>query len=211
MKPNVGMKYPVAGLVDTYTPGSGITYEEPFVVSQARGATLTWETSDGEFYGDDVLLDSDVGIVGYTLDFESAGLKSDVRATMLGETVLENDGGYRIKGNNAPDLGFGYVKVMKEEDEETGAVTTTFEGWFFYKMKFRINTEEARTKERNIEWRVPTMNGRGAGVYIDDGDEPTFVDHQDFESLSEAKSWVMGKFGTQAETTPAETTPAGTT
>lgn len=212
MKPNVGMLYPVAGLVDTYTPGEGITYETPFVVSQARGATLTWEASDGEFYGDDVLLDSDLSIVGYTLDFEPAGLKSAVRATLLGETVLENSAGYRITGKNPPDVGFGYVKKMREDDDEDGSVSNVYEGWFFYKVKFRINSEEARTKERNTEWRVPTVNGKGAGVYLDDGDDPTFSDHQDFASLSDAKAWVLAQFGAESTATPAsgsETPAAG--
>ena len=41
MKPNVGMVYPVAAFIDSYTPGTGITYEDGFVVAEARGATLT--------------------------------------------------------------------------------------------------------------------------------------------------------------------------
>lgn len=211
MKPNVGMQYPVAALVDTYTPGTSITYETPFVVSEARGATLTWETSDGEFYGDDVLLDSDVGITGYTLDFESAGLKSDARAKLLGETVLDNSAGYQVTGKGSPDVGFGYVKVMRADVE--GVVTTTYEGWFFYKMKYKLNSEEARTKEKNIEWRVPTLNGKGAGIYLDDEDDPVFAEHQDFDSLSEAKSWIMTKFGV-TESAPASggsSTPAAGT
>ena len=58
MKANVGMMYAVASLVDAYTPYSGITYGTGFVVSEARGANVTWETEDGEFRGDDVVLDS---------------------------------------------------------------------------------------------------------------------------------------------------------
>ena len=193
MKPNVGMSYAYAALVASYTKGTSITYSTPFKVSEARGATVTWEGSDGEFYGDDIRLDSDVGIVGYTIDFETAGLKSADRAKILGETVLAQNAGYRITGKGAPDVGFAYIKTMREDVE--GAVVYRYEGWVFYKMKFSLNSEEARTKEKNIEWRVPTLNGKGDGIFLDSSDDPTFVDHQDFTSLSAAQAWIQTKFG----------------
>ena len=193
MKPNVGMVYPVASAISAYTPGTGVTYGTGFVVAEARGATLNWEGSDGEFYGDDILLDTDVGIVGYTIDFEPSGLKSEVRAALLGETTLSNNAGYRVTGANPQDVGFGYIRVMREDVD--GAVETRYEGWWFHKVKFSINSEETRTKERNIEWRVPTLNGKGAGVYLDDSGTPAFADHQDFETLTAAKTWLKGKAG----------------
>lgn len=213
MKPNVGMLYPVAAEVNSYVRGTGLTYKTPFIVSEARGATLNWEGNDGEFYGDNTLLDVDKGIIGYTLDFEPAGLKSDVRAKLLGEKTTTGSNSYKVTGANPPDLGFGFVKEMREDDN--GAVKTTFEGWFFYKIKFRINSEEARTKERNLEWRVPTMNGTGSGVYLDDGDDPVFAIHEDFDDLDDAKEWVMDRFENATnedavETDPAETDPAET-
>ena len=117
MKANVGMRYAVAAPVDTYTPyigitytpGTSITYSTGFVVSEARGANVSWETENGEFIGDDVVLDSSVGILGYTLEFETAGLKDGVRANLLGETKDSSDA-YHITGANPPDTGFGYVK-----------------------------------------------------------------------------------------------------
>ena len=57
MKPNVGMLYPVCAPIATYTPGTGVTYSTGCVVAEARSATLTWNRADGEFYGDDALLD----------------------------------------------------------------------------------------------------------------------------------------------------------
>ena len=187
MKPNVGMVYPVAAFIDSYTPGPSISYEDGFVVAEARGATLTWETSDGEFYGDDVLLDTDKGVSGFTIDFEPSGLKTAVRAKLLGEKEASTDV-YRITNANPPDLGFGYVRVMREDAE--GSVTVTYEAWWFYKVKFSISSEETRTKEKNIEWRVPTLNGKGAGVYLDSSGDIAFADHEDFTTLDAAKAWL---------------------
>ena len=198
MKPNVGMVYPVSALVDTYTPGTSISYKNGIVVAEARGATLNWERSDGSFYGDDTRLDSDVGAVGYTLDFEPSGLKSAVRAQLLGEVLVTTDQ-YRVTGDNAPDVRFGYVRVMREDVD--GVPVTRYEAWWFYKLKFAINSEETRTKERNIEWRVPTMTGTGDGIYLDGSEKVAFADHMDFTTMDAAKAWLNGLAGISSAVT----------
>lgn len=190
MKPNVGMVYPVCAPVATYTPGTGVTYSAGSVVSEARSASISWDRADGEFYGDDVLLDSDNGVLGYTIDFEPAGLQDAIRATLLGETVL-NTSEYNITDAAAPYVGFGYVRVMR--DNSTGTVITTYEAWWYYRVQFSVNSEETRTKERNIEWRVPTLSGRGTGVQLDSSDTLTFAVHKSFETMSDAKTWLNGK------------------
>ena len=190
MKPNVGMVYPVCAPVATYTPGTGVTYSAGSVVSEARSASISWDRADGEFYGDDVLLDSDNGVLGYTIDFEPAGLKDAIRATLLGETVL-NTSEYNITDAAAPYVGFGYVRVMR--DNSTGTVVTNYEAWWYYRVQFSVNSEETRTKERNIEWRVPTLSGRGTGVQLDSSDTLTFAVHKTFTTMSDAKTWLNSK------------------
>ena len=190
MKPNVGMVYPVCAPVATYTPGTGVTYSAGSVVSEARSASISWDRADGEFYGDDVLLDSDNGVLGYTIDFEPAGLQDAIRATLLGETVL-NTSEYNITDAAAPYVGFGYVRVMR--DNSTGTVITTYEAWWYYRVQFSVNSEETRTKERNIEWRVPTLSGRGTGVQLDSSDTLTFAVHKTFTTMSDAKTWLNSK------------------
>ena len=189
MKPNVGMVYPVAAFIDSYTPGTGITYEDGFVVAEARGATLTWETSDGEFYGDDTLLDSDKGIVGYTLDFEPSGLSDTIRKTLLGETQATSE--YSITDASAPYVGFGYIRVMRETG--TTGVDTTYEAWWFYRVQFSVNSEESRTKERSMEWRTPTLTGKGLGAQLSSDSTLTFAVHESFTTFTAAKTWLNSK------------------
>ena len=194
MKANVGMLYPVAAPVNVYTPYSGITYSAGFVVSEARGANISWETEDGEFRGDDVLLDSAKGILGYSLDFESTGLSDTVRKKLLGEEQVGTSDVYKITGKNAPDVGFGFIRRVR--DDSSGSVVEKFEAWWFYRLRFAQPNEESRTKERQIEWRVPTLNGTGSGVYLAaNADDPDFAEHEDFESLSGAKSYLQSKAG----------------
>ena len=190
MKPNVGMVYPVCAPVNAYTPGTGITYNAGSVVSEARGATINWDRADGEFYGDDILLDSDNGILGYTIDFEPAGLSDAIRAKLLGE-VVGNTSEYSITDAAAPYVGFGYVRVMR--DNSSGSVVTKYEAWWYYRVQFSVSSEETRTKEQNIEWRVPTLSGKGTGVQLDSTDTKTFAVHETFDSFSDAKTWLKAK------------------
>ena len=188
MKPNVGMVYPVAAAVTGYVPGTSITYATGFVVAEARSATISWEASDGEFYGDDKLLDVDNSKTSYTIDFEPTGLSDIVRQKLLGETASGTL--YDVTDAVAPDVGFGFVRVMR--DDSSGSVVTNYEAWWFYKVKFSINSEETATKEKNIEWRTPTLSGKGMAVSLDTGAN-RFAQHSTFTSLTAAKAYLNSK------------------
>lgn len=189
MKPNVGMVYPVCAPVATYTPGTSITYSAGSVVSEARAASVSWDRSDGEFYGDDILLDSDNGVTGYTIDFEPAGLSDAIRKTLLGESQSSSE--FSITSDAAPFVGFGYIRVMR--DNASGSVVTDYEGWWFYRVQFSVQSEETRTKERSIEWRAPTLSGRGSGVQLSSGTTLSFAVHETFPTLAAAKTWLKSK------------------
>jgi hypothetical protein len=189
MNANVGMVYPVAATVQTYTPGSGITYKSGSGsnFAEAVSASVSWERADGHFYGDDVELDSDNGVLGYTIDFEPSGLSDAARELLLGETASSSE--YSITDTASPDVGFGYVRVMRNKG------TVTYEAWWYHKLKFGVSSEETRTKERSIEWRVPTLQGVGAGISKDSTGTLEFAQHKSFTDLASAKSYLNGKAG----------------
>ena len=191
MKPNVGMVYPVYAPVSVYTPGTSITYSTGAVVAEARAATVTWDRADAEFYGDDALLDTDNGVRGYTIDFEPTGLSDAVRKGMLGEDLASSE--YSITDEVPPDVGFGYIRVMR--DDTGGTVNTVYEGWWYFKVKFGVNSEEARTKERNIEWRTPTINGKGMGVQLSSAATLSYAKHRTFSDFTTAQAWLKALAG----------------
>jgi len=191
MNANVGMVYPVAAPVSAYTPGTSITYGTGFVVAEAVSANLSWNRADGHFYGDDVELDSDNGVLGYTISFEPTGLTDTNRQKLLGETVSSNE--YTITDAASPDLGFGYIRVMRLKGTTT--VSYSYEAWWFQKLKFSVSSEETRTKEQNIEWRVPTLEGIGAGVSLDATGRLSFAQHKTFDTLAGAKAYLNSKAG----------------
>lgn len=189
MNANVGMLYPVAATVQTYTPGTSITYKSGSGsnFAEAVSASLSWERSDGHFYADDVELDSDNGVLGYTIDFEPSGLSDAARALLLGETVSSSE--YSITDAASPDVGFGYIRVMRNKG------TVSYEAWWFHKVKFGVNSEETRTKERSVEWRVPTLQGIGSGISLDSTGVMQFCQHKTFDSLASAKTYLNTKAG----------------
>ena len=191
MNANVGMVYPVAAPVSAYTPGSSITYSNGFVVAEAVSANVSWNRADGHFFGDDVELDTDNGVLGYTINFEPTGLSASSRQKLLGETVSSNE--YTITDAASPDLGFGYIRVMRVKGTTT--VTNSYEAWWYKKLKFSISSEETRTKEQNIEWRVPTLEGTGCGVSLDSTGRLSFAQHKTFDTLAAAKSYLNGIAG----------------
>ena len=187
MNANVGMQYPVYAPVSAYTPGTSITYSTGKVVGEAVSASVSWERADGRFYGDDIQLDSDNGVLGYTIDFEPTGLADDVRAGLLGETLASSE--YTINDTAAPDVGFGYIRVMRDKG------TVKYESWWYHKVKFGVSSEETRTKERSIEWRVPTLQGVGSGVSLDSSGKMAFAVHKTHTTFSAAQSWLKSKAG----------------
>lgn len=191
MNANVGMRYPVFATVQTYTAGTSISYAAGSVIAEAVSASINWEREDGQFYGDDVQLDSANGVLGYTLDFEPSGIPDSARSSLLGETVSSSE--YTITDKSAPDVGFGYIRVMRTSG--TGGVTDSYEGWWYYKLKFGIDSEETRTKERTIEWRTPTLHGVGSGVSLDSSGDLKFAVHSTFDSFSGAQNWLKAKAG----------------
>lgn len=193
MKANVGMQYAVAAPISAYTPGSAPTYGTGFVVSEARGANISWERGDGEFFGDDVLLDTDSSVRSGSIEFETAGIRDAIRADMLGETVANTDE-YTITDADAPFVGFGYIRVMRDNATTDGSVEERFEAIWLWRVKFRLESEETRTKEGGgIEWRVPTLNGRITGVKQSSENKLDFRTMKSFTSFSAAKAWVNTK------------------
>ena len=192
MNANTGMAYPVASTISSYSVGSSITYGTGKKLAEAVSANISWNRNDGHFYGDDVELDTDNSVTGYTISFEPSGLADDIRSYLLGETKSSNE--YSVVDTASPDLGFGYIRVMRSKTVgSAGAATTKYESWWYYKLKFAISSEESRTKEATTEWRVPTLDGTGSGVSLDGTGTLKFAVHQTHDSLAAAKSWLNSK------------------
>lgn len=194
--PNTGMRHPVWAPLQSHTDGSEPTYGAGRVIQEAIEATITYnaDTTNG-LYGDDVLVDMDDGITGYTVSFNPTGLKDADRAAILGEEVTTGSV-YEITDAGSPWGGFGFFRVMRDENR-----TRYYEAWWCRKIKFREPSQTTRTKEGSVQWRTPTLEGTGAGLIVDGGEKIKYIKHKTFETAAAAKAWLDGLANVSAVTT----------
>ena len=189
--PNVGMMYPVWAPLATHTDGAMPTYSAGTVIQEARNATVTREYANNPLYGDDRIVDDDNGMTGLTISFESTGLSDADRKAMLGEEDYGTSGvsGQWVSDNETPWGGFGYIRKMRDNG------TKKFEAWWTLKIKFQEESMTTTTKEGSIQWNTPTLNGRGAGLYVDSTDKQRYQLHKTFSTASDAKAWLNSMAG----------------
>jgi len=193
---NVGMRHPVWAPLQSHTEGSEPTYGAGRVIQEAIEATINFnaDTTTG-LYGDDVMVDMDDGITGYTVNFNPTGLKDADRQAILGEEVTTGSV-YEITDAGSPWGGFGYFRVMRDDNR-----TRYYEAYWCRKIKFREPSQTTRTKEGSVQWRTPTLEGTGAGLIVDGGEKIKYIKHKTFETAAAAKSWLDGLANVSAVTT----------
>ena len=76
-----------------------------------------------------------------------------------------------------------------------------FEGWIVLKIKFQEENQNTTTKEGNIQWNTPTLNGRAASLLVDSSDKQRFRAHYTFDTIAAAKSWINTVLNVSAATT----------
>lgn len=195
--PNVGLMYPVWAPLNSHTDGSMPTYGTGRVVQEARNVNIKKEYQNNPLYGDDRIVDDDNGMTGLTMSFESTGLSDGDRIAMLGEEKNANTvtGGQWESDNETPWGGFGYIRKMRDNG------TKKFEAWVVLKIKFQEESQDTQTKEGQISWGTPTLNGRAAGLYVDGTDKQRFRLHETFTAVASAKEWLNTLLNVSAATT----------
>ena len=186
--PNVGMIYPVWAPMTAHTDGAMPTYGTGRVLQEARNATVNKEYANNPLYGDDRIVDNDNGMIGLTISFESTGLSDSDRVAVLGEVQYGTSGvsGQWETDKETPWGGFGYIRKMRENG------TKKYEAWWTLKIKFQEESQVTSTREGQITWNTPTLNGRAASLYVDSGDDAKFRLHKTFTAIADAKNWLKG-------------------
>ena len=195
--PNVGMMYPVFAPLVSHTDGSMPNYGTGVVIQEARNATVSKTYNENPLYGDDRIVDDDNGMTGLTISFEPTGLSENDRKKLLGEEESEVTGisGQWVSDNETPWGGFGYVRKMRDHG------TYSYEAWITLKVKFTEESQTTATKEQNISWNVPTLNGRAAAMDIDGSGKLSWRIHYSFTSASAAKTWLNTMLNVSTATT----------
>ena len=184
----IGMRSPVAAPVTSHTDGSAITYGTGFVIGNAVAANINFEVNDNPDYGDDIIIDNDNGISGYSGSLDVNALEADVRNKLLGWDAVTGTGStvthYEITDEAAPEVGWGFIHVSMYKG------TRTYEAYWFHKAQFTQNALNASTKERQISWNHPQMNFQGKGCYLDASGKAKYFDWMSFDTETAAKTWL---------------------
>lgn len=183
--PNVGMIYPVFAPLTGHTDGSMPTYGTGRVLQEARNATVTKEINNNPLRGDDRVVDDDNGMTGLTVDFESTGLNDEDRVAVLAEE-LRTDGEYWESDDATPEGLFGYIRRMRDNG------VRKFETWVVLAIRFQETTQTTQTRDGQINWGTPTLNGRAKGLYVDGTGKLRFRLHKTFATAAAAKAWLNG-------------------
>ena len=194
---NVGMMYPVFAPISAHTEGSMPTYGTGVVIHEARNCNISKTYNDNPLYGDDRIVDDDNCLTALTASFEPTGLSDSDRMLLFGENEI-SVGGLTCQvesDNETPYGGFGYIRKMRD----SGVVK--YEAWIILKIKFQEESQNTATKEGSISWNTPTLNGRAAGVYIDNTGKLRWRVHETFETIAAAKSWINTVLNVSSATT----------
>ena len=195
--PNVGLMYPVFAPLNAHTDGSMPTYGTGVVIHEARNCNITKTYNQNPLYGDDRIVDDDNGLQELAVSFEPTGLSDSDRKLLFGEDEV-TVGGITCQAesdNETPYGGFGYIRRMRDNG------VRKFEAWIILKIKFQEENQNTSTKEGQINWNTPTLNGRAASLYIDNSDRQRFRVHETFDTIAAAKSWINTVLNVPSATT----------
>lgn len=189
----IGMRKPIFAPITSRVDGSAITYGTPLILGPAVSANLTFDTADNPDYGDDVIIDNDKGVNGYSIAMETNDISKEGRAACLGWKPVTGTGTtvteYDVTDAAPPEGGLGYIRVKLFRG------VRKYEAFFYHALQCSSGGENASTKERQITWNHPTINASGIGVYIDSTGEAKYFKWMEFDTEDAALDWIYGKFG----------------
>ena len=190
----IGMRKPVAAPVTSHTDGSAISYGAGFVIGNAVAANINFDVNDNPDFGDDIMIDNDTGISGYSGDIDVNMLSATVRASLLGWDAVTSGTPaatthYEVSDETSPEMGWGFIQVGLYKG------VRSYEAYWFHKARFTQNSVSASTKQKQITWNHPKLNFVGEGAYIDSSGKAKFFDWMTFDSETAAWTWLKARAG----------------
>lgn len=118
-------------------------------------ADITWNSSNTKLHGDDRLVLMDNSATGGTLKIETTYIPKDALYTMLGyKKGAGQDTKIYMSDEPSPKVGAGFIVEVINE-----AGTKSYWVYWYYLVQFTMNNQNARTREENTAYGVPTIEG----------------------------------------------------
>lgn len=187
----VGMKYLTFAPITAETAQSAITYGTGIVAEHAISGSVTYNYDEQSLYGDDKLAEYYKGLTGYDIEIGLTEL-DDALVVLLGierAATASSATTYHMVADNQAAVGVGFMQTLIVNGAKS------YVGYWFHKVSFSINSENAQTKGETVEWQTPTLNGKGWGVELDASNGTQYRERQVFATEAAALAWLKGKAG----------------
>lgn len=183
----IGLYYPVYAKITEEEFGSLPTYGTGAVIGKAITADKDTNANNNPLYADGGIAENDRSFSDGTISLNVDDISLKVQADLLGATYDAGLGDTpetitKASGDVAPYVGVGYYKRGIKNN------VAYFEATVLLKVQFAPFSESAKTKEKQIEWQTPTIEGSIMTVegYKNDAYEVTAK----FETEQDARDWL---------------------
>ena len=172
-----------AGSAVTYASSSGKTVADLMI-----RANVTYNRSNAKQHADDHAVESDNSITGGTVELELADLPNAQISDLLGYTVGTGDV-ITFTGEEAPYMGVGYIT------KQIRAGVASYKGFWFYKVQFGLNNDNAETKAENTTFQSSTLSGEMLGVVQSASGPVDYVITKVADNEAAIRTWLNGLAG----------------
>ena len=172
-----------AGSAVTYAASSGKTVADLMI-----RANVTYNRSNAKQHADDHAVESDNSITGGTVELELADLPNAQISDLLGYTVGTGDV-ITFTGEEAPYVGVGYIT------KQIRAGVASYKGFWFYKVQFGLNNDNAETKAENTTFQSSTLSGEMLGVVQSASGPVDYVITKVADTEAAIRTWLNGLAG----------------
>lgn len=175
-----------------------LAYGAPFKIAPAVSASITPATSDDSFYADDIALISNQTISSIAVELETADIKDEVIAKLMGIEIDEKGVVHDNVNKVAPKIALAF-RSLKSNGKYKYVV--------LYKGSFGVGEDEYNTKEDSISFQTTTITATFLPTVFN-GDWRASV-NEDSEAADSAtiQEWFTKVYGsTTTDTTTTTTT-----
>ena len=172
-----------AGSAVTYASSSGKTVADLMI-----RANVTYNRSNAKQHADDHAVESDNSITGGTVELELADLPNAQISDLLGYTVGTGDV-ITFTGEEAPYMGVGYIT------KQIRAGVASYKGFWFYKVQFGLNNDNAETKAENTTFQSSTLSGEMLGVVQSASGPVDYAITKVADNEAAIRTWLNGLAG----------------
>lgn len=163
-----------------------LAYDAPFKIAPAVSASISPNTSDDAFYADDVALFSNQTISSITVELETADIKDEIVAKLLGSKIDEKGVVIDNANKTAPKVALAF-RSLKSNGKYKYVV--------LYKGAFGIGEDEYQTKEDSVSFQTTKITGTFLPT-VHNGDWRASV-NEDAEAVDEEtiQKWFKEVYG----------------